>query len=285
MKGAAIVAAGVKLWAESWLRWGLLTLLFSGAASVLIAAIDPLTATYGAGYWMGDRPVSLHDPDPLAGLVSLVASLFLAPWLYVILTRSSLRSSFDDAGRSPLIGRTLRGVPSVLWIVFLLLLCVLALVVPVAIIANSLGGGTAEAQQAVAIVLVLAVVALAVWIVPRLAILFHVFVGEDERGTHAIRATWRRSKGAWGTAVGVLLLNLLIAVGIALIPGVIADSAFSLATVEDAVPRAIVYALVSALITPLGVTIGAALYLELSARKGELSQASLRRNLARFDAG
>jgi hypothetical protein len=40
---------------------------------------------------------------------------------------------------------------------------------------------------------------------------------------------------------------------------------------------------VSAIVTPIGVAIGAALYLELSARTGTLDQTSLRRNLARFD--
>lgn len=281
MGAAAIVGAGLKLWSEHWMRWGLVTLLFSGIAGVVVAALDPWAATYSASW--ADRPPSLSEPDPLAAIISLIGGLFLGPWLYVILAKSSLETSLGEAADRPLVGRTIRGVHSVLWILFLLVLCGLVVAIPLLILGVSARNGSTDGQQAAVGLLLLLFFAILLWIAPRLLILLHVFVGEDHRGTKAIAETWRRSRGAWGTALGVLLLNILIAIGISLIPGIVAEAAFSLPTVEDAVPRAILYALVSAIVTPIGVATGAALYLELSARKGVLDQESLRRNLARFD--
>jgi uncharacterized membrane protein len=281
MRATAIVGTGMKLWSEHWLRWGLLTLLFIGIASVIAAALDPWASTYGASW--SDRPSYVEEVDPLAVLVGVVATLFLSPWLYVILGKASLEAALDQAGRRSLVGRTIRGVHSVLWILVLLVLCAIVLVIPLAILVAVTQEGNPDSQEAAVGVFGLVFLAVLLWIAPRLLILLHVFVAEDRRGTKAIGEAWRRSKGAWGTALGVLVLNILIGVGIALIPGIVAEQAFSLPTVEDAVPRAILYALVSAIVTPIGVAIGAALYLELSARKGTLDQTSLRRNLVRFD--
>ena len=281
MRATAIVGAGMKLWSEHWLRWALLTLLFTGVASVVSAALDPWASTYGASW--ADRPSYVPQGNPLAAIVGLIGGLFLGPWLSVILAKASLEATFGEAERRSLVGRTIRGVHSVLWILILLVLCALVLAIPLGILVATTQNGDPDAQEAAVGIFILIVFALLLWIAPKLLILLHVFVAEDRRGTKAIGETWRRSRGAWGSALGVLVLNLLIAIAIALIPGIVAEQAFSLPTVEDAVPRAILYALVSAIVTPIGVAIGAALYLELSARKGALDQASLRRNLARFD--
>jgi hypothetical protein len=272
MRATAIVGAGVKLWSEHWLRWGLLTLLFTGIASVAAAALDPWASTYGASW--GDRPPYVPEGNLLAGIVSLIGALFLGPWLSVILAKASLEATIIEAERRSLVGRTIRGVHSVLWILILLVLCGLVLAIPFGILVATTRNGDPDAREGAVAIFILVFFALLLWIAPRLLILLHVFVGEDRRGTKAIGETWRRSRGAWGTALGVLVLNLLIAIGITLIPGIVA---------EDAVPRAILYALVSAIVTPIGVAIGAALYLELSARKGTLDQRALRRTLARFD--
>ncbi|HZB01164.1 MAG TPA: hypothetical protein VE800_03550 [Actinomycetota bacterium] len=282
MSATAVVGAGLKLWSEHWVRWGLVTLLFSGITSVVVAALDPWAATYSASW--ADRPPSLPEANPLAVIISLVGGLFLGPWLSVILAKASLEASLGEADDRSLVGRTIRGVLSVLWILFLLVVCALVVAIPVVILVVSTRNADADAQEAAVGIFVLLFLGLLLWIAPRLLILLHVFVGEDRRGTKAITETWRRSRGAWGTALGVLLLNILIVIGVGLIPGIIAEAAFSLPTVEDAVPRAILYAFVSAIITPIGVAIGAALYLELSARRGLLDHVSLRRNLARFDA-
>jgi hypothetical protein len=281
MGATAIVAAGLRLWSEHWMRWGLVTLLFTGIAGVVAAALDPWAATYAASW--GDRPPSLPEANPLAVIISVIGGLFLGPWLYVILTKASLEASLGEAEERPLVGRTIRGVHSVLWILLILILCGAVLLIPLVILAVSTRDAAPDAQEGAVAIFVLLFFALLLWIAPRLLILLHVFVGEDRRGTKAIAETWRRSRGAWGTALGVLVLNILIAIAIALIPGIVASEAFPLPTVEDAVPRAIINALVSAIVTPIGVAIGAALYLELSARKGALDQAALRRNLARFD--
>jgi hypothetical protein len=281
MRATAIVGAGMKLWSEHWLRWGLLTLLFTGIASVVGAALDPWASTYGASW--GDRPSYVPEGNPLAAIIGLIGGLFLGPWLSVILAKASLEATLNEAERRSLVGRTIRGVHSVLWILILLVLCGLVLAIPLGILVATTQNADPDAQEAAVGIFILVFFALLLWIAPRLLILLHVFVGEDRRGTKAIGETWRRSRGAWGTALGVLVLNLLIAIGIALIPGIVAEQAFSLPTVEDAVPRAILYALVSAIVTPIGVAIGAALYLEFCARKGTLDQSALRRDLARFD--
>jgi MFS family permease len=281
MKATSIVGAGLRLWSEHWMRWGLVALLFSGIAGVLAAALDPWASTYAASW--AERPGHVTDPNPLAVIVTLIGGLFLSPWLAVILTKASLEVSLGEPDR-PLIGRTLRGVPSLLWLLVLLILCALVIAVPLLVLVVATRDADPDAQEAAVGIFFLVFFALLLWIAPRLLTLVHVFVGEDGRGTEAVAETWKRSRGAWGTALGVLLLHLLIAIAIALVPGIIMGTAFPLPTVEDAVARAIINALVSAIVTPIGVTIAAALYLELSARKGVLDQASLRRNLARFDA-
>jgi hypothetical protein len=175
-----------------------------------------------------------------------------------------------------------------LWIGFLLLLGFIVVAIPIVIVFAILAAVTPSDAEAAAVGIFVAGIsflALFLWIAPRLAILVQVFVGEDERGTQAIGEAWRRSRGAWAPALGVVVLSILIALGISLVPSLIAAGAFPLPTVEHAVPRAILYALTSALTTPIGVAITSALYLELSARKGVLDQASLRRRLSRFDGG
>ena len=281
MGATAIVGAGLRLWSEHWLRWAVVTLVFTGIVSVVAAGLDPWAATY-SDPWV-DRPPSAPAANPLAGLVGVIGALFLGPWLYVILAKASLEASLGEADDRPLVGRTIRGVHSVLWILFLLFLCALVVLIPLAISVFATRSGDPDAQQLAFGLFGLLFLVLLLWVAPRLLVLLHVFVGEDRRGTKAIAETWRRSRGAWGTALGVLVLDILIAIGIALIPGIVAEAAFALPTAEDAVPRAILYALVSAIATPIGFAIGAGLYLELSARKGMLDQKSLRRNLARFD--
>jgi hypothetical protein len=203
----------------------------------------------------------------------------------VILTRGSLLASIEGAPEGG-IERTIRGVPSVLWMIVLLLLATIAALIPfgliLAVIATPLSSDdTVGVAMGMGIVFLLVVF---LWIVPRLAVLIHVYVGEDVRGTGAIAEAWRRTRGAWWMSLGVLVLNVLIGLGISLIPASIANSAFPLATVGHAVPRAVVLALTNALVTPIGFAMTAALYLELSSRKGKLSQTALRRHLARFDA-
>ena len=110
-----------------------------------------------------------------------------------------------------------------------------------------------------------------------------MFVGEDARGTRAISGAWRLSRGAWGTSLGTLLLLLLIAIAIGIVPSIVVGEAFSGPVVEDAVPRAVVQALLNAVTTPIGTAVIAVLYLELRARKGVLDQQDLQAKLARFD--
>jgi hypothetical protein len=284
MKAPAVVGAGMRLWGQDWIRWGLVTLLFTGISNVVIAAIDPWMATYGT-YPMDDPVFAAEEPDVLAILLMLVQILLLTPWLYVILARATLHATFEDWPRPSLVGRTIRGVPSLLWIGFLLILAVIVVAIPVVLVSAILVSATPPDAEGGILALVGAAVGLTLilWIAPRLAVLVQMFVGEDRRGTQAIRGTWRRSNGAWAHVLGVVVLNALIALGISIVPSIIAGGAFPLPTAEDAVPRAILFALMSAIVTPIGVAISAALYLELSARKGTLDQTSLRRSLARFD--
>jgi hypothetical protein len=140
-----------------------------------------------------------------------------------------------------------------------------------------------SADDALGGILAIVLVGSLLWIVPRLATLSHVFVGEDRRGTKAIGGAWRLSKGAWGTSAGTVLLAVLIGIAIAVIPSLITSQMFAGAQVGDAVPRTIVQSITAAVVTPLGTAIVTGLYLELRARKGMLDQQALRANLARFD--
>ncbi len=274
----AIVGAGLRIWAKHWLPWFLLTLAMTGVISVVIAAVDPWTGTYGIEYWVGEEPFARPDPTAPAVILSLVMAFFLGPWEIVILTRAALRATFSDlppTGRA-LIGATIRGVHSVVWIFILLGICL----IPLGILVFAIATGDREAAAGI---LLFVLLALLLWVGPRLAILAHVFVGEDARGTHAIGGSWRLSKNAWGTSLGTVLLYFLVVIGVSIVPSIIVGQAFPDPVIEDAIPRAVVQALVSAVTTPMGTAVLTALYLELRARKGVLDQQDLRAKLARFD--
>jgi hypothetical protein len=275
---AAIVGAGVRIWTKNWFPWFLVTLAMTGVIAVIVAAVDPWTGTFGVQYWFGERPFYRPDPTPLAVILNLVMALFLGPWEIVVLTRSALRATFSEppTGRA-LIGRTIRGVHSIIWIFVLLGICLIPIFLLLFAIAVAL-----RTEAAVAIIALFSL-ALFLWIGPRLATLTHVFVGEDARGTRALAGAWRLSRGAWGTSLGALLLFTLIGIAISIVPSIIVGQAFPSPVIGDAIPRAIIQALLNAVITPLSTAVIAALYLELHARKGTLDQQALRANLARFD--
>jgi hypothetical protein len=274
----AVVGAGLRIWAKNWLPWFLVTLAMTGVIAVIIAAVDPWTGTFGADYWFGEQPFSHPDPNALAVILSVVTALFLGPWTIVVLTRGALLATFSGppTGRA-LIGRTIRGVHSILWIFALLGICLAPVIVLLFAIATALGSDAAGG------IITFIPPALLLFAVPRLATLTHVFVGEDARGTRAIAGAWRLSRGAWGTSLGTLLLFLLVAIAISIVPSIIVGQAFPSPVIGDAIPRAVIQGLLSAVTTPMSTAVIAALYLELRARKGVLDQEALRANLARFD--
>jgi hypothetical protein len=274
MGAGAITGAGIRVWAANWLPWFAVTLLMTGAIGVIIVALDPWAATYGFGDWFGERPFSRPDPNPLAVVLTLVNVLVLGPWEIVILTRAALRATFSDPPRGfALIGRTIRGVHSMLWILVLLVLFAIPFGILLVGLLHAIGP---EAARTVAAFVPLA---LFLWLAPRLATLADVFVAEDERGTRAIRGAWRLSRGAWPTSAGTVVLILLIGI----VPGMIVTEMFPDPVVGDAVGRTIVQSVLNAILTPMGTAVVAAMYLELRGRKGIVDQASLRSNLARFD--
>lgn len=279
MGATAILAAGIRIWTQNWFPWFLVTIVMTGVIAVIIAAVDPWTGTYGVQYWFGEGPFVRPDPAPLAVILSLVLALFLAPWEIVVLTRSALRATSleETATGHALIGRTIRGVHSVLWIFVLLAIALIPIVLLLFATAAAVGSDAAGGLVA------LIPLALLIWAGPRLATLTHVFVGDDARGTRAIAGAWRLSRSAWGTSMGTILLILMIAIAISIVPSLIVGQAFSSPVVGDAIPRAIVQALLNAVLTPMSTAVIAALYLELHARKGTLDQQALRTNLARFD--
>lgn len=278
MGATAILASGIRIWTQNWFPWFLVTIVMTGVIAVIIAAVDPWTGTYGVQYWFGESPFVRPDPTPLAVILSLVLALFLTPWEIVALTRSALRATLGEpaTGRA-LIGRTIRGVHSILWIFVLLAIAL----IPIALLLFAIAA-TAGSDAGLGIV-ALFPLALLVLVVPRLATLTHVFVGDDARGTRALAGAWRLSRSAWGTSLGTILLILLIGIVISIVPSLIVGQAFSSPIAGDAVPRAIVQALLNAVLTPMSTAVIAALYLELHARKGTLDQQALRTNLARFD--
>lgn len=276
MGAAATVGAGLRIWAKNWFAWFLVTLAMTGVVAVIIAWVDPWTGTFGVQYWVGEPPFSRPDPTPLAVILTLVLALFLGPWEIVVLTRSALRATFSEppAGRA-IIGRTIRGAHSILWIFVLLGI----FLIPVVLLLVGIARATGSTPGIVAFI----PIALLLWAGPRLATLTHVFVGEDARGTRAIAGAWRLSRGAWGTSLGTLLLLLLVAIAISIVPSIIVGEAFPSPVIGDAIPRAVIQALLNAITTPMSAAVVAALYLELRARKGVLDQQALQANLARFD--
>lgn len=278
MGATAILAAGLRIWTRNWFPWFVVTIVMTGVISVIIAAVDPWTGTYGIRYWFGDPSFIPPDPTPLAVVLSLGLAFVAGPWEIVVLTRSALRATLGEpaSGRA-LIGRTIRGVHSILWIFVLLAIAL----IPVAILlfAIASAAGTDEGRAIFAFI----PLALLLFALPRLATLTHVFVGEDARGTRAIAGAWRLSRSAWGVSLGTILLILLIATVISIVPSLIIGQAFASPVVGDAIPRAIVQALLNGVLTPMGTAVLTALYLELHARKGTLDQRALRTNLARFD--
>jgi hypothetical protein len=278
MGATRIVSAGVRVWAESWFPWFLVSLVMTGAIAVLTAVVDPWSATYGVAWWFGDPAIPRRDPNGLAVLLGLVGTFLLGPWEFLILTRASLRSTFTEPLRgSALIGGTIRGLHSVLWIFILLAL----LAVPLFFAVFGIVYAARDADAAG--VLLFIPLALFLYFGPRLATLANVFVGQDARGTRAIGGAWRLSSGAWLTSAGVVVLAVLIAIAISIVPGSVMSEIFPLVTRGDALARAIIQSVLNGILTPMTTAIVAVLYLELMARKGLLDQEVLRARLARFD--
>jgi hypothetical protein len=278
MGAGAIVGAGIRIWTKNWFSWFLVTIVMTGVIAVIIAAVDPWTGTFGVQYWWGDQPFARPDPTLLAVVLSVLMALLLGPWEIVVLTRGALRATFSEPSTGgALLGRTIRGVHSILWIFVLLGICLIPIVLLLYAIAAAVG------SKAAAGIIAFVPLALLLWAGPRLVTLTHVFVGEDARGTRAIAGAWRLSRGAWGTSLGTLLLFILIGIAISIVPSLIVGQAFRSPVIGDAIPRAVIQALLNAVITPMSTAVIAALYLELHARKDTLDQQALRTNLARFD--
>lgn len=280
MGATRIVGSGLRLWAESWFPWFLVTVVMTGTVAVLMAVIDPWAATYGLEWWFGDPPVTRRpDPNAFAVLLGLLGTFFLGPWEFVILTRASLRSTFAEPLRgSALIGGTIRGVHSVLWIFILLALLAIPLFLAI------FGIVYAARETEAAGVLLLIPLAISLYFVPRLATLANAFVGHDARGTKAIGGAWRLSSGAWATSAGAIVLALLIAFAISIPVGALLSQLAPGVSRGDAIARAVIQSILNGVLTPMTTAIVAVLYLELMARKGLLDQEVLRRNLARFDS-
>jgi hypothetical protein len=278
MGATKIVGSGLRLWAESWARWFLVSLVLTGAVAVLTAVVDPWSATFGLGWWLDERSFPRPDPNGLAVLLTLVGGLILGPWEFVILTRASLRATFAEPLRGwALVGGTIRGVHSVLWIGFLLVVCAIPLGIAIAAVAAA-----TRNEEAVDVLLLVPLV-LFLYFVPRLATLASVFVGQDARGSKAIGGTWRLSRRAWGTSAGAIVLTVLIGIAISIPAGALASELFPSISKGDAIARAVIQSVLNGILTPISTAVVAVLYLELMARKGLLDQEVLRRNLARFD--
>jgi hypothetical protein len=278
MGATRIVGAGLRLWAENWVPWFVVTLALTGLIAVVTAAVDPWSAVTGVTIWIGERPAYRPAPNALAVVLTLVSTFLLSPWELVILTNAALRATCTDPLRSSaLIGRTIIGVRSLLWIFVVLVLFAL----PFLIVLLGIARATESADSRA----LLGLVPLTIFLVflPRLATFVNVFVGEDSRGAKAIAGAWRLSKGAWATSAGTIVLSFLIALAVTILPGLIVAEVFPRPEVGDAVARTIVQSLLNAVVTPIGIAIVTVLYLELRARAGPLDQAELRRNLARFD--
>jgi hypothetical protein len=243
---------------------------------------DPWSATYGVEWWFGDPPFPRPDPNGLGVLLTLVGTFLLGPWEFVILTRASLRSAFAEPLRgSALIGGTIRGVHSVLWIFILLGL----MAIPLFIVLFGIVGVAQDEETAAALLVSVSVLLLLLllYLAPRLATLASVFVGQDARGTKAIGGAWRLSRRAWATSAGAIVLAVLIGIAISIPAGALMTELFPSVSRADAVGRAVIQSLLNGILTPMSTAIVAVLYLELMARKGVLDQEALRRNLARFD--
>ena len=278
MGATRIVGAGLRMWAESWLRWFVVALVFTGIPAVLIAAVDPWTSVYGFQWSIDDSFIVRPDPNGFAIAIGLISGLLLGPWELVILTRAALTSTFAPPLRGgALIGGTIRGVHSVLWIFILLGLMAIPLFFVIAGIVYAARDAEASA------ILVFIPLAILLYLVPRLATLIAVFVGGAARGSKAIGRAWRLSSRAWATSAGTVILSILIGIAVAIPTALLIEGVFPSVTTGDAIGRAIVQSLVNAIVGPMGAAIVAVLYLELMARKELLDQEALRTNLARFD--
>jgi hypothetical protein len=278
MGATRIVGSGLRVWAESWLPWFVITLVFTGIPAVVIAAVDPVSSYYGVESWWDDPLIPTPEPNGFAIAFGLIATLLLGPWELMILTRAALSSTFASPLRGgALIGGTIRGVHSVLWIFFLIFLLVIPLLFVV------IGIVIALRETEAAGILLFIPLAISLYFVPRLATLMAVFVGGAARGSKAIGSAWRLSSGAWATSAGTVVLSFLIGLAIAIPSGLLIEEVFPSVTIGDAIGRAIVQSTFNAIIGPMGAAIVSVLYLELKARKGLLDQEVLRANLARFD--
>jgi hypothetical protein len=116
-----------------------------------------------------------------------------------------------------------------------------------------------------------------IYIGVRLAISVEALVVEGRRGTEAMGRSWGLVGGHWWHAFGTLLVAALL---IGIVNAVITTPFSGLGWVAQALAAA-----VATLVTlPYGVLVGVLLYLELRARKEDLSLESLRADLQRSAA-
>jgi hypothetical protein len=206
-------------------------------------------------------PATLASPDALGALV-LITLIFLAiQFLFVqpFLVAAIARAAADVYLGEPVgIGRTYRyalsRLPAILWITILGLLATIVgfilLVIPGFIV------------------------------LVRLAFAPAALVVEDQRGTKALRRSWRLSKGHFWRALGTLVLAGLIAAIVAAIVSLPGELVYQALGPDAWQISALGTALATVLTTPFGMLVVVLLYFDLRIRKEGFDIEVMARELA-----
>jgi hypothetical protein len=277
-----VVDTGVRLWLRNWGRLALISLSLSGIALVAAEAAGVMSLSeFIRWFEEGADPDLMPRSSTLANAILQAHSWVLTPMLLVGMARIALGAA---ASASPELLKALHTslvrLPQSLWLLLAEVILFLGVVLAagIALLIGIAAGGVAG-------LIIVGVPAFLIFFViaMRLSLGTPALVLEDYRGFKALGYAWRLTKGkAWRT-IAVLLLAGVISFGGAVVGLLIELLVPGYSTGAD-MARALIQAITTAAIGPLGACITSVLYLDLLARsRGHLETGEVRSWLASRD--
>lgn len=277
LSAGQILDTALRIFTSHW--WTFLAIVL-----YVVAPLELVNALIAGTVFDADESVdTLGDRDTAlvvgAGVVSLVISLFAT----ALASGAAFRAVTDAyLGRVPSwsesLGYAIRRAHSVLWVTVLATLVVLAPMIVLVAIAAAVG----SAGLAWAGALTLIFPGIFLWVV--FSVSTPALVGEDLRGTKALRRSYRLVRGRWWSAFGLWLLAYVLVFIVTAILGSIIGAGLGSAIDTDTRGGAILVNTIASIVvgtltTPFLSAVAVVLYFDLRVRKEGLGIELLRSGL------